>query len=29
MGLGQIEAVEHEEFPPEELATDENGERES
>jgi hypothetical protein len=29
MGLGQIEAVEHEEFPPEEFAADENGESES
>jgi hypothetical protein len=29
MGLGQIEAVEHEEFPPEELAANENGESES
>ncbi len=29
MGLGQIEAIEHEEFPPEELAADENGESES
>lgn len=29
IGLGQIEAVEQEEFPPEELAADENGESES
>ena len=29
MGLGQIEAVEQEEFPPEEFAADENGEGES
>ena len=29
MGLGQIEAVEREEFPPEEPAADENGESES
>jgi hypothetical protein len=29
LGLGQIEAVEHEEFPPEEFATDEDGESES
>jgi hypothetical protein len=29
MGLGQVEAVEHEEFLPEEFAAEENGERES
>jgi hypothetical protein len=29
MGLGQVDAVEHEEFPPEEFAAEENGERES
>jgi hypothetical protein len=29
MGLGQVEAVEHQEFPPEEFAADENGENES
>ena len=28
MGLGQIEAVEHEEFPPEEFAAEENEESE-
>jgi hypothetical protein len=29
MGFGQIEAAEHEEFPPEEFHADENGESES
>ena len=29
MGLGQIEAVEQQEFPPEEFAADEGGESES
>lgn len=29
LGFGQIEAVEHEEFPPEEFAADENGDDES